>query len=219
MRDPTHTSPAEAHAPNPEPSGRDEPSCTPEWLAYLLALLIRFMLQHTQARHLRRSYLAAWWRDRPDLPAGSIQAMAASIRGNFGTAIAWMCLRRGYGPDHPDWPYLSRTIVAFGGSLCRFRPGMPACGLQWFENPYVIPGAFGYIVPTPAAAALASLLSQQAAADARPLPLCAARAAARPGSARACRRPRSRPTGAWRRRSTGPPTGPPLVCSRQLSIA
>ena len=88
----------------------------------------------------RRSALPSWWHDRPDLPLGSAQALAASVRGAFGNAIAWMCRRRGIGPGHQDWPELSRAIVAFGGNVKGFRPGLPACGLQWWENPEIIPG-------------------------------------------------------------------------------
>ena len=115
-----------------------------------LALLILFLLEHVLAARLRRSRrLTSMWPDRrPDLPAGSAQAEAASIRGHFGNAIAWMCRRHGIGPGHKDWPELSRAIVAFGGSLKGFRAGAPARGLQWWENPNVVPGMVpGFGVP------------------------------------------------------------------------
>ena len=125
MRDPL-TAPAEAYAPDADRAGPDAPAHPPEWLVRCLALLIFFLLEHLHAVRLRRSRrLPSWWQDRPDLPAGSAQAEAASIRGPFGNAIAWMCRRRGIGPGHTDWPELSRAIVAFGGSVKGFRAGAP----------------------------------------------------------------------------------------------
>ena len=160
--------PAEADTPDPGRAGPDAPTRLPERLALLISLLIRFIiaqLMATQPR-TRRLVLPSWWYYRPDLPAGSMQQLAASRRGAFGNAIAWMCLRRGIGPGHKDWPELSRAIVAFGGSLARFRPGMPALGLQWWENPEIVPGMSGETVATPAADALALRLARQEAADA-----------------------------------------------------
>ena len=171
MHDPL-TIPADASSPDANRAGPDASARLPqdrageaasarlpEWLAHLLALVIRFMLR----RMSRRSRPPCWWHDRPDLPAGSIEALAASIRGPFGNAVAWMCLRRGFGPGHPDWPYLARTIVAFGGSVKGFRAGARPYGLQWWEHPEVTPGAIGETVATPAADAMAWLLSRHAA--------------------------------------------------------
>ena len=56
---------------------------------------------------------------------------SASIRGEFGNAIAWMAHRFGINPGHPDWPEVSRAIVAFGGSVKGFRAGAPRCPQQW----------------------------------------------------------------------------------------
>ena len=141
--------------------------------------------------------------ERPDLPFGSTQALAASVRGAFGNAIAWMCLRRGIGPGHQDWPELSRAIVAFGGSVQGFRPGLPACGLQWWENPEIIPGMTGMPTATPAATAMASLLSRQAVTDTPPERHVVPPAAAEPAVSPAPCRPR------FARVAAGPPTGPP----------
>ena len=129
-----------------------------------------------------------------------MQALAASVRGEFGNAIAWMCRRRGIGPGHPDWPELSRAIVAFGGSTKGFRPGLPACGLQWWENPDVMPGMIGETAATPAATALASLLSRQGR-DAPPPAPHVVPAAARPAPLPAIRRR------VFARTATGPPAG------------
>ena len=168
MRDPL-TAPAEAYAPDADRAGPDAPAHTPEWLVQCLVRLILFVLEHLLAGFPHRSFAQpSYWHDRPDLPPGSAQAEAASIRGSFGTAIAWMCRRHGIGPGHADWPELSRAIVAFGGSLEGFRAGAPACGLQWWDNPSVVPGMIGAAAATPAATATAALLARQAVANAPP---------------------------------------------------
>ncbi len=199
------TAPAEAYAPDADRAGPDALAHSPDWLVRCLALLIFFVLEHLLALRPHRSVgLPSSWQDRPDLPPGSAQEEAASIRGPYGNAIAWMCRRRGIGPGHPDWPELSRAIVAFGGSVKGFRPGLPACGLQWWDNPNVVPGMTGEIVATPAATAMAALLARQAAADAPPPVPHVVPAAAGPARMPAyCRQ-------GFRRASTGPPTGPPV---------
>jgi hypothetical protein len=156
--------PAEAYLPDAD---RDVAGQLPEWLVRCIAMLIRFLLEHARAARLRRSRrLQPWWRDRPDLPLGSAQAEAASVRGPFGRSIAWMCRRHGIGPGHPEWPELSRAIVAFGGSLKGFRAGTPPCGLQWWENPNIVSGMVpGFGAP---AAATASLPQLQAVANVAP---------------------------------------------------
>ncbi len=158
--------PAQAYAPYADRAGPDALARSPEWLVHWLALLIFFLLEPSKAVRLLRSGRLArsWWHDRPDLPAGSAQAEAASVRGPFGRSIRWMCLRHGIGPGHKEWPELSRAIVAFGGSLDGFRAGAPPCGLQWWENPGVVPGMVFHGFGAPAA----SLLEQQAVANAPP---------------------------------------------------
>ena len=204
------TAPAEAYAPDADRAGPDALAQAPDWLVHFIAVLIVFVLQRLLALRPHRSLgVPLHWQDRTDLPAGSAQAMAAAKRGEYGNAIAWMCRRRGIGPGHPDWPELSRAIVAFGGSVRGFRPGLPALGLQWWENPNVVPGMSGETVATPAATALAALLERQAAEDAPPPELHAVSDAA----ARA-RLPASWLSALWwqvfLRAGTGPPTGPPL---------
>jgi hypothetical protein len=131
-------------------------------------MLILFLLEHVPAARLRRSCrLAPFWSDRrPDLPAGSAQAEAASIRGPFGRSIAWMCRRHGIGPGHKDWPELSRAIVSFGGSLKGFDAGAPPRGLYWWEHPGVVPGMVPFV--TAPNAPTAALLQRQAVANAPP---------------------------------------------------
>ena len=209
MRAPS-TAPADTYSPDPFRAGPGVPPHLPDHLVHLLARLIALLLRCwlTASGH-RARHLPSWWHFRPDLPPGSAQQEAAAIRGNFGTAIAWMCRRRGIGPGHPDWPYLARTIAAFGGSLAGFRPGLPARGLQWWENPRVIPGVIGDIPATPAADALAALLTQHARAEApppalSPPPGAATAAAAHVVSLTSWRQVRARA-------GTGPPTGPPAA--------
>jgi len=164
MCDPT-TAPAEAYVPDADRAGPDVSAHLPEWVVHCLAQLILLLLETLLAIRPRRSSAQpSWWQDRPDLPAGSAQAEAASIRGQFGIAIAWMCRRYGIGPGHPDWPELSRAIVAFGGSVRGFRAGLPACGLQWWENPRIVPGMVLFV----SAPAAASAALPQAVADTPP---------------------------------------------------
>ncbi len=215
MRDPL-TDLAEAYSTDSDRAGPDALAHRPKWLVHCLAHLILFLLRRLLAIHSPRFCRPqSRWQDRPDLPAGSAQAEAASIRGQFGNAIAWMCFRRGIGPGHADWPELSRAIVAFGGSLKGFRAGAPAWGLQWWENPNVVPGMIGTIAAMPTAAATASLLQRQAVANVAPPAPDAAAAEAADARLPAAWLPASWLPASVRPRverpGTGPPTGPPAA--------
>jgi hypothetical protein len=213
MRDPL-TPPADAVSPDADRAGPDASARPPEWLVHLIALFIHFMLKRMLAAQLRRSRLSFWQDDRLDLPAGSTQSEAASIRGPFGRSIAWMCRRRGILPGHPDWPELARAIVAFGGSVKGARAGLPPSGLLWWENPNVTPGIIGETRAAPAATAMALLLSRQAAeAPASPAPNNIVRYAAEPALPPVFRRR------VLARTATGPPTGPPAIRALQFSYA
>jgi hypothetical protein len=194
------TAAASAHSPDANRAGPD--AHLPEWVVRLVTLIIRLILECSFATRSRRPRLPSWWHERPDLPLASAQSEAASVRGAFGNSIAWMCRRRGIGPGHPDWPELSRAIVAFGGSIKGARAGLPACGLGWWENPHLVPGMIGETPVQPAAEALASLLSQQAVANALPPAPNVEPAAAEPAPLPAIRR-------VLARTATGPPIGPP----------
>ena len=212
MRTDPLPSPADACAPDPDRAGTDASARIPEWLVHLLALIIRFILEHSAAARARRAGVPVWLTQRHDLPPGSFQQIAAALRGEFGNAIVSMCRRRGYGPGDKDWPYLARMIVTFGGSIDGFRPGLPALGLVWYENPHIMPGMIGAIPATPGADAVAELLEQAAAADApAPLPQGVG-SDAMPALPPA--RPRRRE--ALARTSTGPPIGPP---ARRLPLS
>ena len=198
---------AVAYAPDASRAAPRAPGQPPEWLVHWLALLIFFLLDPLHATRLLRSgrLRQPWWHDRPDLPLASAQAEAASVRGAFGNSIRWMCLRHGIGPGHPDWPGLSRAIVAFGGSLEGFRAGAPPCGLQWWENPGVVLGmATGFSAPSAATVALPRL---QASANALPPAPAAVPAAAQHALLPTSWLSERRPTGSWRLNSTGPPSG------------
>jgi hypothetical protein len=199
-----NTAPAEAYSPDADRVGPDaSPRLAEHFVRFLI--LVGFLVREywLAFRAYRTGRLPSWWQYRDDLPPGSAQQLAASIRGEFGNAIAWMCRRRGIGPGHPDWPEIRCAIIAFGGSVKGFRPGLPACGLQWWENPRVLPCAIGDIRETPAADAMARLLSRLAPAYVPP----SNRAAAPANSVHAeLPAPRQR---VLARASTGPPTGPP----------
>ena len=197
---PALTEACAADANRAGPSGFASP---PRSVVDLIALLIRHMLRCIWTACLCPYRVPSWWHDRPDLPLGSAQALAASIRGNYGNQIAWTCLRDGIGPGHPDWPELSRAIVAFGGSVRRFRAGDLPWGLQWWENPGIVPGLIGRARATPAAGAMALLLLRQARAHTpSPVPetIPAEAIPALPPA------PKRR---IFARTATGPPTGPP----------
>jgi hypothetical protein len=134
------SSPAHAYAPFADRSRPEVWARSLEGLVRWLALLMVFLLNPWNTiRVLWAGRLASLWlQHRPDLPAGSAQA--AWVRGSFGNAIRWMCLRHGIGPGHKDWPKLSRAIVAFGGTLRGCRAGRRPLGLQWWESPYIVPG-------------------------------------------------------------------------------
>jgi|SRR5581483_2420719 len=186
----------------------------PDRLVQLLAMLILFLLRTGLGMRRCRaatSLLPAWMRERPDLPAASAMALAASIRGGFGNAIAWMCMRRGIGPGHPDWPYLAHSIVAFGGSLQRVDGRRYP--MQWWESRWIAPAVVG---PEPEAPSAAALLLAQAASAAEPAWQAAGAPArqAAPAGLRQARVPAAA-TLAWLRAfvraGTGPPTGPPRL--------
>jgi hypothetical protein len=206
----TQTStPAQAYSSDANRAG-------PEGLIRWLALLICFLMEPWNAvRLLRASRQAAWWQERLDLPAGSAQAEAASIRGAFGNAIAWMCHRHGVGPGHKNWPELSRAIVAFGGSLNGFRAGAPAWPLQWWENPNVVPGFVpGFGASTAATAGLPQ--PQDVAGIPPPAPNTTQLQAAH------ARLPESWSPASWRhefaRAGPGPSTGPPGCPELPISV-
>jgi hypothetical protein len=192
-----HTAPAEAYAPDADRAGPDSSAEVPEWLVHLLALLILFLLTHMPAvRRRHNARLRSRQVDRPEHPPGSAQAVDASVRGPFGQAIGRMSRHRGIGPEHKDWPDLSRAIEAFGSGLR--GPDGSKRPRRWWEALMTVPGMIrADIAPTPATE---PLLSSQPSASSPP-PEPAAEPAVLPASPRRVRA----------RASTGPPTGPPAI--------
>jgi hypothetical protein len=197
---------ADAASPDPDRDGPDAPNHLPEWLVHLIALLIYSILKRILAAR-GIPMVPAWLSERPDLPPGSIQALAASIRGPFGNVIARMCRQLGIGPGHPQWLDMSRAIVAFGGSLKGFRAGAAALPVAWWENDAIVPGLGRAQTAAPTATAL--LLARQALANAAPPAPQAAQDRAAHGVSPALRRlvEARRGTAPPIRAGTGPPTG------------
>ena len=215
MRDPNpNTAPAEACSPDANRVGPDAPPRLAEQFVRFLVLVALLVREYWLAfRDHRTGRVPSWWYYRSDLPPGSVQQLAASTRGEFGNAIAWMCRRRGIGPGHPNWPEIRCAIIAFGGSVKGSRPGLPACGLQWWENPEILPCAIGDIRETRAADAMARLLSRLTVAHAPlPAPMVSSAESAHAEAPALQRR-------MFARASTGPPTGPPFEHAHQLCYA
>jgi hypothetical protein len=213
MHDPL-TTPAYACSPDVNRVGPDASPGLPQRAVRFLVLVAFLLREYCLAfRHYRCGTQPSWWYYREDLPPGSVQQLAASIRGEFGNAIAWMCRRRGIGPGHKDWPEIRCAIIAFGGSVKGFRPDLPACGLQWWENPHILPSAIGDIPATPAADAMSQLLSRLAVAPAPRPPSIVPRSELLRAVAPAPRRQ------VLARASTGPPTGPPPAPTYQRCYA
>jgi hypothetical protein len=212
-----HTVPADAYSPDADRAGPDAPAGLVEHLAHLLRLLVLLVLDRMFAAGPRRARLPSWWHYRPDLPPGSAQQLAASIRGEFGNAIAWMCRRYGIAPGHPEWTEVSRAIVAFGGSLKGLRAGAPRCPQQWWENPDIVAGMTRAprepVTTTAAVLRRASRLLRQAVIISAP-----PEAKTAPAKADHAQTPAILPRPLVRRASTGPPTGPPGFPGGQFSL-
>src|SRR5580658_8059247 len=160
--------PSQAYAPDGNRASQKGIPRSAESLLHWIAFLMFFLHRPLKAFRLVCSGRAGPARRhaRPDLPAGSAQAYFASVRGAFGTSIRWMCIRHGIGPGHKDWPEVSLAIVAYGGSLDGLRAGALPKGLEWWENPGLIPGVV--LVPGFSAFAPAAVLTveQRVVADA-----------------------------------------------------
>jgi len=218
--------PADAFAADENRHGEAVSARRPEWLVHLLVRIILFMLRTRLVRQCYQSRLPEWMTARPDLPPASALALAAWIRGEFGNAVAWMCMRRGIGPGHREWPYLSHAIVAFGGSLERVDGRLYP--MQWWDSHWIAPAV---VSPEPAAPSATALLLEResiardplwawrdAPAGAGQAASCASRVSAGPALPAAWLLAASgQPSASGRlswlrpfaRDGTGPPTGPP----------
>jgi hypothetical protein len=202
----TPTVPAHAYSPDADRAGPDVFAPPPDWLVHILVRLILFLYQHVAGFRRRRARgLPSWWVSRPDMAPGSTQELAASVRGPFGNAIAQMCLYWGIGPGHKDWPYLSRTIVAFGGSLHGIDGR--CCKQPWWESPIFVPGMVRADADTQPTRK--SLLAARIAADVRSHTPPAEPVRAEPKIRRESVLSPLFWLQAFTRAGTGPPTGPP----------
>jgi hypothetical protein len=190
-----HTAPAEACAPDPYRADPDSPNLLPEWLAYLIALVIVFLLEQfliLRQRNVRRAASR-----RVGRPGDSAAAPAPAIRSQSGHVTA--CTRRGHGVT-PEWADLSRARTALLEKL-RQSDVDPAV-LSQLEALGIVPG-----LPDPDTAATpnAPVPSPLFMANRRP---------SAPISEPARTRHAVAPT-PWRRMfariGTGPPTGRPAV--------
>jgi hypothetical protein len=197
-----NTAPAEAYSPDPDRADPDSPDLMPEWLAYLIALVIVFLLEQFQAmrqHHARR--LASKPVARPAPPRDSAAAPTAAIRSQPDHATARTRRGRDAAPEYPD---LAHTRAALLEKL-RQSDVDPAV-LSQLEALGIVPAVIG--LDTPAAPVLS--------------PLCMTnirRAARRFAPARAQHRVSPTPWRQIARPGTGPPTGPPAVSDYQSCYA
>jgi hypothetical protein len=201
-----NTAPAEAYAPDPDRADPDSPDLMPEWLAYLIALVILFLLEQFQAARQRVARrLPSKPVARPALSRDSAQPPAASIRSQSDHATARTRRGRDAAPEHLD---LSHARAALLEKL-RQSDVDPAV-LSQLEALGIVPGP---IDPDTTATPTEPVLSPLRIANFRRAP----RRLAPAGPWHAVS------PAPWRRMSaqpgTGPPTGPVAVSRHQSNYA
>jgi hypothetical protein len=197
-----HTAPAEAYAPDPDRADPDSPDMMPEWAAYLIALLILFLLEHSQSMQQRRARRLA--SKAAAQPQDSAQPPAAPIANQSDDATA--CTRRGRAaaPELKELPHVLKALLA----RLQQCDGGPSLWSQLEEALGIAPGPIG---PDSAVAPNAPALAPISAAKIRRAPRRLAPAL--PAHALLpvpLRRTFAHP-------GTGPPTGPPAVSRCQPS--
>ncbi|HEY1930431.1 MAG TPA: hypothetical protein VGG99_00315 [Acetobacteraceae bacterium] len=201
-----NTPPAEAYAPDPDREDPDSPDLMPEWLAYLIALVILFLLEQFQAarrRHVRRS--ASRHAGRNALPRDSAEAPAAATRSQSNHMTARTRRSRDTAPECAD---LSGARAALLEKL-RQSDVDPAV-LSQLEALGIVPRL---VSPDTAATPTAPALAPRCVANFRRNPRKFAPAGARH---------RVLPTPSRRMSAnpgTGPPTGPPAASGYQSCYA
>jgi hypothetical protein len=197
-----NTAPAEASAPDPDRADADSPDLMPEWLAYLIALVIVFLLeQFLAARQRRARRPASRSVGRPAQPRDSAQAPAAAIRTQSDGATARLHRGRGAALEGSE---LSRARTALLEKL-RQSDVDPAV-LSQLEALGIVPAPIGPdTAATPA-------LSPPRVANIRRVPCRLAPVAPR-------HRVSPAPRQMLARTGTGPPTGPPAVLRCQSCYA
>jgi hypothetical protein len=199
---PSDTAPAEACAPDPDRADPDSPDLMPEWLAYLIALVIVFLLeQFLVAREHDTRRPASRPGRRQAQPRNSAQTPAASIRGQSDHATARTRRGRGAAPDRADLSHMRTALL----EKLRQSDVDPSV-LSQLEALGIVPGPIG---PDTAVPPVASALY---VANPRRAPRGLAPAGLRPGVSPAPRRKIARV-------GTGPPTGPPAVPGCQSCYA
>jgi hypothetical protein len=201
-----NTAPAEACAPDPDRADPDSPDLMPEWLAYLIALVIVFLLEQflvARQRHVRR---AASRSDNRRSPLhDSAAAPAAAIRGPSDNMTARTRRGRGIALQGSE---LSRARTALLEKLR--QSDVDPTVLSQLEALGIVPGLTG---PDTAATTAAPVFSPLRVANIHR----AARRRAPAGPRHAV------PPAPWRRMfarpGTGPPTGPPAVSRCQSCYA
>jgi hypothetical protein len=203
-----HTAPAEACAPDPDRDDPNAPDLMPEWLAYLVAVVILFIIEQLIAIRPRPAHRPAQRPViRPPLPRDSAQPSADSIRSTQAADATARTLRRtGVAPGTPT---LAEALAALRDKLQQSKDA-PAVWSQ-LEAMGIVPGpldpATTATPPAPTPAPRRAATNPRRAAPRSP-PAGATRAASpAPGQRRLTRA------------ATGPPTGPPAFPGYQSCYA
>jgi hypothetical protein len=195
-----NTAPAEAYAPDPDRADPDSPDLMPEWLAYLIAVVIVFLLEQFLVARQRRVRRSAARRVGPRaMPRDSTQSLAAAIRTRSDNVTARTRRGRGVTPECAD---LSRARAALLEKLRQSNVD-PDVWSQ-LEALGIVPGPDTAAAPAPSPHCVANIRS-------------APRRFAPAGAQHAV--PLARRWQMFARRGTGPPTGPPAVSRCQSCYA
>jgi hypothetical protein len=198
-----HTAPAEAYAPDPDRADLDSPDLMPAWVAYLLAMVILLLIEHSQTirqRQLRR--LALGSAGRPAQPKDSAQTPAASIDSQPDDVTVRMHRGTGAAPKCPELPGVLKALF----DRLQQSDGGPSLWSQLEEALGIVPrriDADTAVTPT------VPVLSPHCAAKIRRT----ARRRAPGGAQHAVSLAPLRRI--FTHASTGPPTGPPAVSGYQ----
>ncbi|HEY1931174.1 MAG TPA: hypothetical protein VGG99_04115 [Acetobacteraceae bacterium] len=201
-----NTVPAEAYSPDPDRADPDSPTLMPEWLAYVIALVILFIIETflaTERRHARRR--ASRPDGRPALQRNSAQPPVPAIHNQPDNMTARTRRGRDAAPECPD---LSHARAALLEKL-RQSDVDPAV-LSRLEELGIVPGLIG---PDTTATPNAPVLAPPCVANIRRNARRFAPASPRHAVSTAPRRQM------FARPGTGPPTGPPAVWGYQPSYA
>ncbi|HEY1934561.1 MAG TPA: hypothetical protein VGG99_21350 [Acetobacteraceae bacterium] len=206
-----HSAPAEAYAPDPDRADPDSPDLMPEWLAYLIALVIVFLLEQFQAARQRVTRRPASRHvGRPALPRDSAQPPAAAIRSRPDHTAARTHRGSGIAPTCADL-LRARTELLEKLRQTDVDPSV----LSQLEALGIVPSPIGPdtavapTAPSPTAPALAPLCIANIRRDPR-------RSVPAGTQHRALPTPRRQ---MFTRPGTGPPTGPPAVSDCQSCCA